>query len=96
MRFSQIISISFVLLVGCEEKTTQDTSSLCVAPVAEAGSDFSMAFGQPVTLDGSASTWCDALSENINPSPELFSIVQLRNRGAEDCPDTETQANFPC
>ncbi|MEC7985704.1 MAG: REJ domain-containing protein [Myxococcota bacterium] len=65
MRFSPIIPISVALFFGCEDKTTQDTSSICAIPVAEAGSDQAMAYGQPITLDGSASSWCDSLSENI-------------------------------
>ena len=58
--------LPIVLLLACGTKTTQDTDSVCVAPVAEAGSDVAISLGQAVNLDATQSDWCDKYTEQLS------------------------------
>lgn len=58
---------SFFLLamIACTTEKPIDSSEVCLDPVAEAGSDITVAFGQSAVLDGSASSWCSTYEEDV-------------------------------
>ena len=61
MRSLNAASIAFLVLVACSSDKVVDTATVvaCDAPVANAGADQGVALGGRVTLDGTASTFCE-------------------------------------
>jgi hypothetical protein len=61
MRSLNAASIAFLVLVACSGDKVVDTATVvaCDAPVAIAGADQGVALGGRVTLDGTASTFCE-------------------------------------
>ena len=57
--------ILFAAVLGCTTEKVIDSSEVCVEPVAEAGIDMTIAFGQPAVLDASSSTWCSTYDEDV-------------------------------
>ena len=62
-----ITAFSAMTWTGCSgPKTTAiDSSETCKDPVAEAGLDATVSLGQPVFLNGGASTWCSDYDSDI-------------------------------
>ena len=63
-----------LVLVACGGKSTLDSDSSCVAPVAEAGTDITQSLGQAVTLNGTQSTWCSSNTEDVSYIWEFASV----------------------
>ena len=57
--------IAMMLLTACNEPVKTDSVEECDDPVAEAGSDISVALGDTVSLDAQASTWCDSRLDDV-------------------------------
>lgn len=66
-----ILPLAFV---ACGEKSTQDSDSQCVAPIAEAGSDVVQSLGQAVALNGTQSSWCSTNAEDVIFNWEFASV----------------------
>jgi hypothetical protein len=62
-----VMTVSLGLSAACSDGKVVgvDSSAECREPVAEAGADSTVSLGQPVFLNGSASTWCADYADDI-------------------------------
>jgi len=61
-------------IFGCTNEKNADSTLVCLDPVAEAGSDLTIQYGDPIVLDGSASNWCLEYEEDVVLTWEFVSV----------------------
>jgi len=78
-------------LLACNGETSDDNVQQCDLPVAEAGTDITISMGEVVSLDASASTWCERNEDTVTaqwsfvrtPSESTLSVADLSENNSD-------------